>query len=206
VRIQQVTDDIAESSTSQPTRGALVAGIDDKGPAKPAGIEPGDVIVRFDGKDIKEMRDLPARRRRHSGRQDVEVIVVRKGKEEKKTVRLGRLEDGEKQAAAGAKKDAEPQEKSVVQKTLGLNLANITTTCVNATRSRIRSRAWSSPRRFQHAGGRETPQCPATSSSRSRRRRSTARDCRSGRSAQEGRRQVGSAACLQCEANCASSL
>ena len=36
-----------------------MAGIDDKGPAKPAGIEPGDVIVKFDGKDVKEMRDLP---------------------------------------------------------------------------------------------------------------------------------------------------
>jgi serine protease Do len=59
VRIQQVTDDIAESLGIKPVRGALVAGVDDKGPAKPAGIEPGDVIVKFDGKDIKEMRDLP---------------------------------------------------------------------------------------------------------------------------------------------------
>ena len=59
VRIQQVTDEIAESLSIKPARGALVAGVDDKGPAKPAGIEPGDVIVKFDGKDIKEMRDLP---------------------------------------------------------------------------------------------------------------------------------------------------
>ena len=59
VRIQQVTDEIAESLNVKPPRGALVAGVDDKGPAKPAGIEPGDVIVKFDGKDIKEMRDLP---------------------------------------------------------------------------------------------------------------------------------------------------
>ena len=76
VRIQQVTDDIAESLNISPPRGALVAGIDDKGPAKPAGIEPGDVIVNFDGHDIKEMHDLPrivadtpvgkdGRRRRH---------------------------------------------------------------------------------------------------------------------------------------------
>lgn len=59
VRIQQVSDEIAESLSIKPARGALVAGIDEKGPAKPAGIEPGDVIVRFDGKDVKEMRDLP---------------------------------------------------------------------------------------------------------------------------------------------------
>jgi hypothetical protein len=42
-----------------PQRGALVAGVDEKGAAKPAGIEPGDVIVNFDGKEIKAMRDLP---------------------------------------------------------------------------------------------------------------------------------------------------
>ena len=34
-------------------RGALIAGVDDKGPAKPAGLMPGDVIVKFDSKDIK---------------------------------------------------------------------------------------------------------------------------------------------------------
>src|SRR6266436_3720775 len=58
VRIQQVTDEIADSLKINPPRGALVAGVDERGPAKPAGIEPGDVIVKFDGKDIKEMRDL----------------------------------------------------------------------------------------------------------------------------------------------------
>src|SRR6266581_1389353 len=59
VRIQQVTDEIAESLGIKPARGALVAGVDEKGPAKPAGIEAGDVIIKFDGKDVKEMRDLP---------------------------------------------------------------------------------------------------------------------------------------------------
>src|ERR1700720_767987 len=59
VRIQQVTDDTADSLNIKPAHGALVAGVDEKGPAKPAGIEAGDVIIKFDGKDIKEMRDLP---------------------------------------------------------------------------------------------------------------------------------------------------
>src|SRR5204863_1245318 len=56
VKIQQVTDEIAESLNVKPARGALIAGVDDKGPAKPAGIEAGDVVVKFDGKDIKEMK------------------------------------------------------------------------------------------------------------------------------------------------------
>ena len=59
VRIQQVTDEIADSLNLEPARGALVAGVDETRPAKPAGIEAGDVIVKFDGNDIKEMRDLP---------------------------------------------------------------------------------------------------------------------------------------------------
>src|SRR5439155_427349 len=58
VRIQQVTDEIAESLNIKPARGALVAGVDDKGPAKPAGIEPGDVVVKFDGKEVKDPKDL----------------------------------------------------------------------------------------------------------------------------------------------------
>jgi serine protease Do len=68
VRIQQVTDDIAESLSIKPPHGALVAGVDDKGPAKPGGIEPGDVVVKFDGHDIKEMRDLRHRHPQGQGR------------------------------------------------------------------------------------------------------------------------------------------
>src|SRR5437868_4112676 len=124
VRIQQVTDEIAESLNVRPARGALVAGIDDKGPAKPAGIEPGDVIVKFDGKDIKEMRDLPKIVGDTPIGKDVPVVIIRKGKEETKTVRLGRLEDTPQQASV--KTDAPAEEKSVVQKALGLSLAGMT--------------------------------------------------------------------------------
>src|SRR4029077_12668560 len=123
VRIQQVTDEIAESLGIKPVRGALVAGVDDKGPAKPAGIEPGDVIIKFDGKDIKEMRDLPRVVADTPVGKDVPVVVIRKGKEETKTVKLGRLEDGEKIAAAA--KESVPPDQSVVKKTLGIELANL---------------------------------------------------------------------------------
>ncbi len=126
VRIQQVTDDIAESLGIKPPRGALVAGVDDKGPAKPGGIEPGDVVVKFDGHDVKEMHDLPRMVADTAVGKQVDVVVIRKGKEETHTVTIGRLQDTDKIAAAEAKKDAAPAEKSVVQKTLGLELASIT--------------------------------------------------------------------------------
>jgi serine protease Do len=124
VRIQQVTDEIADSLKINPPRGALVAGVDERGPAKPAGIEPGDVIVKFDGKDIKEMRDLPRVVADTPVGKQTPVVVIRKGKEETKTVTLGRLEDGEKLAAADPKSEGTP-DKSVVKKTLGLELANM---------------------------------------------------------------------------------
>src|SRR6266852_1367723 len=124
VRIQQVTDEIADSLGMKQSRGALVAGVDDKGPAKPAGIEPGDVLVKFDGHEIKEMRDLPRVVADTPVGKDMEASTVRKGKEDTKTVTLGRLEDGEKLAAVDTKNDGSP-DKSVVKKTLGIELANL---------------------------------------------------------------------------------
>ncbi len=125
VRIQTVSAEIADSLNVKPARGALVAGIDEKGPAKPAGIEPGDVIVKFDGKDIKEMRDLPRIVADTPVGKAVEVTVIRKGKEMTVHVTLGRLADAEKQASLTPKKD-EPEEKSAVKKALGLGLADLT--------------------------------------------------------------------------------
>ncbi|HEX3939644.1 MAG TPA: DegQ family serine endoprotease [Xanthobacteraceae bacterium] len=125
VRIQQVTDDIAESLSVSPPRGALVAGIDDKGPAKPAGIQPGDVIVTFDGHDIKEMHDLPRIVADTPVGKTVDVVIIRKGKQETHKVTVGRLQDNTKVAEADANKDNPPADKSVVQKTLGLELAGM---------------------------------------------------------------------------------
>jgi serine protease Do len=125
VRIQQVTDEIAESLNIKPARGALIAGVEDKGPAKPAGIEPGDVVVKFDGKDIKEPKDLSRVVADTAVGKEVDVVIIRKGAEETKKVTLGRLEDGEKAVQAAAKTQAEPVEKPVTQKALGLDLASL---------------------------------------------------------------------------------
>src|SRR6187455_171666 len=123
VRIQQVTDEIAESLNIKPARGALVAGVDDKGPAKPAGIEPGDVVVKFDGKDVKDPKDLSRVVADTAVGKEVDVVIIRKGKEESRKVTLGRLEDTEKVQQAAAKTKEDPAEKPVTQKALGLDLA-----------------------------------------------------------------------------------
>jgi serine protease Do len=123
VRIQPVTEEIAESLSIKPARGALVAGVDDKGPAKPAGIEPGDVVIRFDGKDVKDPKDLSRVVADTAVGKEVDVVVIRKGKEESRKVTLGRLEDNEKVQQAAAKSKEDPVEKPVTQKALGLDLA-----------------------------------------------------------------------------------
>ena len=122
VRIQQVTDEIAESLNIKPARGALVAGVEDKGPAKPAGIEPGDVVIRFDGKDIKEPKDLSRVVADTAVGKQVDVVIIRKGKEETKQVTLGKLDDTDKPQPASAKTQPEI-DKPVTQKVLGLDLA-----------------------------------------------------------------------------------
>src|SRR5450755_5090485 len=124
VRIQQVTDEIAESLNIKPARGALIAGVEDKGPAKPAGIEPGDVVIKFDGKDIKEPKDLSRVVADTAVGKEVDVVIIRKGAEETKKVTLGRLDDGDKAVQASAKAQPEP-EKPVTQKALGLYLATL---------------------------------------------------------------------------------
>ena len=96
VRIQPVDDTMADSLGLGTARGALIARVNDKGPAKPAGLMPGDVIVKFDSKDIKESRDLRGLVASMPVGRSVDVVVVREGKEVTKTVTLGRLEDGEK--------------------------------------------------------------------------------------------------------------
>ena len=126
VRIQNIDDAIAENLNLGSVRGALVAGVDDKGPAKPAGLKTGDVITKFDGRDVKESRDLPKLVASTPVGKDVPVIVMRDGKEVTLNVKLGRLEDGEKQAALDTSKNDATKggpAASPVQKALGLEFS-----------------------------------------------------------------------------------
>ena len=124
VRIQNVDDSIAESLGLGAARGALVAGIDDKGPAKPAGLKAGDVIVTFDGKDVKDSHDLPRIVAATPVGKDVAVRIIRDAKPQDLTVKLGRLEDSDKPAADTAKPtpDAAP---SATQAALGMQLSQL---------------------------------------------------------------------------------
>jgi serine protease Do len=126
VRIQNVDDAIAENLGLGGVRGALVAGVDDKGPSKPAGLKAGDVIVKFDGKPIKESRDLPKLVAATPVGKEIELVILRGGKEMAKAVKLGRLEDGEKVASRESGKETpDAPERTASQSALGLELAKL---------------------------------------------------------------------------------
>jgi serine protease Do len=101
VRIQNVDDAIADSLGLGNARGALIAGIDEKGPSAGAGFKPGDVIVTFDGKPVADARELPKIVATTTVGKEVDVVIIRDGKEQTRKVTLGRLEESE----AKAKKD-----------------------------------------------------------------------------------------------------
>jgi serine protease Do len=125
VKIQAVDDDVAESLNLGKARGALIAGVDDKGPAKPAGIKAGDVIVKFDGQEVKTSSDLPRLVAATPVGKAVDVSVVRAGKEQSLKVTLGRLEDGERQASLGSPRADTPPDRTVAQKALGMEFTNL---------------------------------------------------------------------------------
>lgn len=91
VRTQQVTNEIAESLGVRPPRGALIASLIDDSPAKSAGLQPGDVIIKLDGRDINEMRDLPRFVGESPVGKEVEIAIIRNKKEESRRVKLALL-------------------------------------------------------------------------------------------------------------------
>lgn len=121
VRVQSVTDDIAESLGMDRAHGALVASVDDTGPAADAGIRAGDVIVTFDGKDIPEMRALPRVVAETKIGATVDVALVRDGKPTNVKVKVGQLNE----AMAEQEEDEKPSKESSgkTQTVLGLTLA-----------------------------------------------------------------------------------
>ena len=100
VRIQPVTDEIAESLALDEPRGALVASVFEPGPAAEAGFEAGDVILKFDGKDVPIVRALPRIVAETGIGKAVDVEVWRKGKTVTLSVMIGELKEDEVAALA----------------------------------------------------------------------------------------------------------
>lgn len=127
VRIQPVTDDIAESLGMDETKGALVAGVITDGPVDGV-MQAGDIIVTFDGKKVDTVRDLPRIVAESPVGKEVDVEILRKGEMETIKVKLGRLEDGEKKLAQSDSDNppvTEEETRQVIE-LMGMELTEIT--------------------------------------------------------------------------------
>lgn len=124
VRIQDVSQDVADAMGLAAAQGALVTDVPD-GPGKDAGILSGDVIVTFNGKDVKDSKELVRIVADAPIGDTVPVVVLRDGKKTDLSVKLGRREDAEAKSEPAADKSTKPAkpETTVV---LGLTLQPIT--------------------------------------------------------------------------------
>ncbi|WP_420013620.1 Do family serine endopeptidase [Tateyamaria sp.] len=124
VRIQDVTDDIAEAIGLEKVAGALVTSVPE-GPAMDAGMEDGDVILSFAGVDVEDTRGLVRQVGNSPVGETVRVVVYRDGETVTLRVTLGRREEAEGAVPAVATAPDEPEE-PVTKEVLGLTLSSLT--------------------------------------------------------------------------------
>lgn len=125
VRIQEVTDEIAESLGMAEAMGALVAGVSEDGPAAAADIQPGDVILEFDGRPVEAMRELPRMVAETAIGKSVAVVVLRRGERVTVGVTLGRLEEIAAQAEAATPSDEDEPQVAEPSEILGMMLVEL---------------------------------------------------------------------------------
>ena len=123
VRIQDVTEDVADAMGLEKATGALITDVPD-GPAKEGGLLTGDVIISFDGVDVADTRALVRQVGNSPVGATVRVTVMREDKTQTLKVVLGRREDADSAAdeTPEAKEEATPKSKSL----MGLTLTPLT--------------------------------------------------------------------------------
>ena len=136
VRIQTVTDEIAESLGLDSARGALVASVTEGGPAEKAKLQAGDIILEFDGKEVDEMRALPRIVAETPIDKAVSLKYWRDGKERKAKVEIGELEKAEDEGLLVTGDNNLPPEK--VEKGVDIDSVGVTVSSLtNNTRDRF---------------------------------------------------------------------
>ncbi len=101
VLIQEITDEIADSLGMKTAKGALVSSATEGGPAEKAGVKTGDVIIKFNDTEIKNMKELPKVVAGTPVGKSVPLVILRNGNEITLNVTLGELELAEKENLIG---------------------------------------------------------------------------------------------------------
>ncbi|HMA51808.1 MAG TPA: DegQ family serine endoprotease [Magnetospirillaceae bacterium] len=123
VHIQSVTDEIAESLGLKDHNGALVADVTPNGPAAKAGLKSGDVILKFDGKEVNEFARLPRIVSETAINKEVEVDLLRDGKKMAVKVAVAELPDDKDLEQAQAEKPAGKQKDGTSSNVSGLGFS-----------------------------------------------------------------------------------
>ncbi|MFM6985898.1 MAG: Do family serine endopeptidase [Hydrogenophaga sp.] len=124
VQIDQVSKEVAESIGLGQARGALVRGVEPQSPAAKAGVEPGDIILRFDGKDIDRSVDLPRLVGNTRPGTKSSITVFRRGGQKELSVTVAEL-DADRPDRRGAAPEPAPVQPSALAQVLGLTLADL---------------------------------------------------------------------------------
>jgi serine protease Do len=124
VHIQVVTDDIAESLGLKEHNGALVADVTPNAPASKAGVKAGDVILKFDGKDVNETHRLPRMVSETQINREVDLDILRDGKHMTLKVTVAEMpDDKEVEQASAGEKNSQKRDKSEQNAVAGLGFS-----------------------------------------------------------------------------------
>ena len=125
VRIQAVSQEIAETMGMERPRGALIAGITDNGPAAKAGMVSGDVVLTFDGKPVADQRALPRIVADTAIGKTVSMEVMRKGARRTMPITVQKLVEEETKVASATPDKPGAARPAPVVSNLGMTLAPI---------------------------------------------------------------------------------
>jgi serine protease Do len=130
VRIQQVTEEIAESLGLQGSKGAIVASVEGDTPASRAGVRANDVIVAFDGKPVNTSSELPLIVSETPIGRTVDLDIVRNGKPVRLRVTVAELPGGDPARLATREEPKQereaPNESTAARQNLGITLTPLT--------------------------------------------------------------------------------
>ena len=124
VQIDQVTKEVAESIGLGKAQGALVRGVESGAPAEKAGVEAGDIIIKFDGKPIEKSSDLPRMVGNVKPGTKAVVTVFRRGASKDLSVTIGEVEAEKPARKASAGPEPKPPVAGAAQ-ALGLAVSEV---------------------------------------------------------------------------------